>query len=146
MGLRIEIPQGNTALTEFVQFYDQAYEYRDARWPAPLELQLPVLTGDSPFSQGRELRPFTAYEGSSIVARAVAVIDERYIRHWQEHLGHLIMFEAMPDAREATQLLVDAVCEWLRERGAEAARTGFGLLDFPLCSTTTSHCRRNLCN
>jgi len=107
------------------------YEYRDARWPAPLELQLPILTGDSPFAQGREMRPFLAYEGSSIVARAVAVMDERYNRHWQEPLGHLVLFEAMPDAREATQLLVDAACEWLRQRGAEAARAGFGLLDFP---------------
>jgi GNAT superfamily N-acetyltransferase len=131
MGVKIEIPQGNEALTEFVQFYDQVYDYRDARWPAPLDLQLPILTGDSPFAQGREMRPFLAYEGSSIVARAVAVMDEHYNRHWQEPLGHLIMFEAMPDAREATQLLVGAACEWLRERGAEAARAGFGLLDFP---------------
>ena len=131
MGVKIEIPQGNEALTEFVQFHDRVYDYRDARWPAPLELQLPILTGDSPFAQGREIRPFLAYEGSSIVARAVAVMDERYNRHWQEHLGHIVMFEAMPDAREATQLLIDAACEWLRERGAEAARAGFGLLDFP---------------
>jgi hypothetical protein len=41
MGAKIEIPQGNNALTEFVQFYDQVYDYREARWPAPLELQLP---------------------------------------------------------------------------------------------------------
>ena len=102
MGVKIEIPQGNEALTEFVQFHDRVYDYRDARWPAPLELQLPILTGDSPFAQGREIRPFLAYEGSSIVARAVAVMDERYNRHWQEHLGHLVMFEAMPDSRAAT--------------------------------------------
>ena len=131
MGVKIDVPQGNEALTEFVQFYDQVYNYRDARWPAPLELQLPILAGDSPFSQGREIRPFLAYEGSSIVARAVAVMDERYNRHWQEHLGHLVMFEAMPDSRAATKLLMDTACKWLEERGAEAARAGFGLLDFP---------------
>jgi GNAT superfamily N-acetyltransferase len=89
------------------------------------------LTGDSPFAQGREMRPFLAYQGSRIVARAVAVMDERYNRHWQERLGHIVMFEAMAEAREATQLLMDAACEWLRERGAEAARAGFGLLEFP---------------
>jgi hypothetical protein len=111
--------------------FDQVYDYGDARWPAPLDLQLPILTADSPLAQGREIRPFLAYEGSSIVARAVAVMDEHYNRHWQERLRHLIMFEAMPDAREATKLLIDAACEWLRERGAEAARAGFGLLDFP---------------
>jgi GNAT superfamily N-acetyltransferase len=131
MGVKIEIPQGNEALTEFVLFYDQVYEYRDARWPAPLELQLPILTGESPFAQGRSIRPFLARTGSQIIARAVAVMDERYNRHWQEHLGHIIMFEAMPDGGEATQLLMDAACNWLKEQGAEAARAGFGLLDFP---------------
>jgi GNAT superfamily N-acetyltransferase len=107
------------------------YEYRDARWAAPLELQLPILTGDSPFAQGREIRPFLAYEGSSIVARAVAVMDERYNFQWKERLGHIVMFEALPDSLAATKLLMDTVCEWLRERGAEAARAGFGLVDFP---------------
>jgi GNAT superfamily N-acetyltransferase len=131
MGVKIEIPQGNEALTEFVLFYDQVYEYRNARWPAPLELQLPILTGESPFAQGRSIRPFLARTGSQMIARAVAVMDERYNRHWQERLGHIIMFEAMPAGGEATQLLMDAACNWLKEQGAEAARAGFGLLDFP---------------
>jgi GNAT superfamily N-acetyltransferase len=130
-GVNIEVPQGSEALTEFVQFYDQVYEYRDARWPAPVELQLPILTGESPFARGREIRPFLARSESKIMARAVAVMDGHYKRHWREPLGHIIMFEATPDAREATQLLVDAACQWLRDRGAEAARAGFGLLDFP---------------
>jgi GNAT superfamily N-acetyltransferase len=131
MDIKIEIPQSKEALTEFVGFYDHVYDYRDARWEAPLELQLPILTGESPFARGREIRPFLARAGSKILARAVAVMDEHYHRHWNEHLGHMIMFEAMPDSRAATKLLMDAACEWLRERGAEAARAGFGLLDFP---------------
>ena len=131
MAVKIEVPQGNEALTEFVLFHDQVYEYRNARWPAPLELQLSTLAGDNPFAQGRIIRPFLARTGSKIIARAVAVMDEHYNRHWREHLGHIIMFEAMPDGHEATQLLMDAACAWLRERGAEAARAGFGLLEFP---------------
>ena len=131
MGIKVEIPQGYEALTEFVQFYDQVYDYRDARWAAPLELQLPVLTGESPFARGREIRPFLARTGGKILARAVAVIDEHYHNHWNEHLGHIVMFEAMPDSRAVTKLVMDTACQWLRERGAEAARAGFGLLDFP---------------
>ena len=75
--------------------------------------------------------PFVAYEGSRIVARAAAVIDEHYQRRWHQRLGHIIMFEAMPDSRAATKLLMDTACEWLKQRGAQAARAGFGLLDFP---------------
>jgi GNAT superfamily N-acetyltransferase len=131
MDIKIETPESKDALTEFVHFYDQVYDYRDARWETPLDLQLPVLTGESPFARGRETRPFLARAGSKILARAVAVMDERYHRHWNEHLGHIIMFEAMPDSRAATKLLMDSACEWLKERGAEAARAGFGLLDFP---------------
>ena len=41
------------------------------------------------------------------------------------------MFEARPGTREATRLLLDRACEWLEERGAEAARAGFGMLEFP---------------
>jgi GNAT superfamily N-acetyltransferase len=131
MSIKIEIPEGNEALSEFVLFYYQVYEYRDIRWPAPVELHLSILTGENPFAEERNIRPFLVRSGSKIVARAVAVLDERYNRHWQERLGHIIMFEAMPDAHEETRLLMNAACEWLRERGAEAARAGFGLLEFP---------------
>jgi GNAT superfamily N-acetyltransferase len=131
MAIKIEIPESREALTEFVRFYNQVYAYRDARWQAPLELQLPVLTADSPFARGRGIRPFLAFEGSRIVARAAAVLDEHYHRHWNERLGHIIMFEALPDSRAATKLLMDAACEWLEDRGAKAARAGFGLFDFP---------------
>jgi GNAT superfamily N-acetyltransferase len=131
MDIRIEIPESKEALTEFIRFYDQVYEYRDARCEAPLELHLPILTGESPFARGRQIRPFVARAGSKILARAAAVIDEHYNRHWHERLGHLIMFEALPDSREATKLLVDSACEWLKQRGGEAARAGFGLIDFP---------------
>ena len=131
MSIRIDVPESKEALTEFVRFYDQVYEYRDARWPAALEMQLPILMGESPFSRGRSIRPFIARSGSRIIARAAAVLDEGYNRYWQERLGHITMFEAMPDGREAMQLIVNAACEWLRERGATAARTGFGLMDFP---------------
>jgi GNAT superfamily N-acetyltransferase len=131
MGVKIEIPQGIEALTEFVQFYDQVYEYRDARWLAAVEFEVPVLTGESPFAQGRKMRPFLARAGSRILARAVAVVDERYNQHWQERLGHIIMFEALPETRVATALLMDAACDWLKEQGMEAARTGWGPLDWP---------------
>ncbi len=131
MDIKVEIPESKEALTEFVLFHDQVYECRDARWLASLELHLPTLAGENPFAQGRTIRPFLARTGSKIMARAAAVMDERYNRHWQERLGHIVMFEAMADGREATRLLMEAASDWLRERGADAARAGFGLLDFP---------------
>ncbi len=119
------------ALTEFILFHDRVYEYRSARWPASPALQLPVLLGESPFAVERRLCPFAARQGGAIVARAVALVDERYRRHWKETLGHIVMFEALPDTREAVRMLIDAACKWLGEQGCSAARTGFGLLEFP---------------
>jgi hypothetical protein len=62
-----------------------------------------------------------------IVARALVAVDERYNRHWNERLGHIVMFEAMPDSREAVKLLMDTACDWLKSQGTEAARAGWGL-------------------
>ncbi|HEY8517050.1 MAG TPA: GNAT family N-acetyltransferase [Candidatus Binatia bacterium] len=126
----IETPQGEDALTEFLLFHDRVYETRGARWQAIVPFQLPILLGTSPFNVGRTYRPFVARVGGEIVARAAAVLDERYIRHWSERIGHIVMFEALPDTRDATRMLLDAACEWLAEQGMEAARAGYGPLEF----------------
>ena len=66
------------------------------------------------------------------MARCVAVVDQRYIRHWNERLGHISMFEALPGHARAVRELLDSACAWLEERGLEAARTGFGVpFDMP---------------
>jgi len=131
MAITVESPRGTDALTEFVLFQDAVYADRSARWPALPPLQVPLLAGASPFTEGRTLQPFVARAGGDIVVRAVAMLDGRYNRHWNERLGHVLMFEARPGTRDATRLLLDTACEWLRERGAEAARAGFGMLEFP---------------
>jgi len=133
MDIKIEALEGTESLTEFIQFYDHVYAYRDARWKAEVELQLPILTGESPLAQDRNIRPFVAREGGRIVARAAAVVDQRYIRHWREPLGHIGMFEAMPESRRAVKLLMDQACEWLESQGMGAARAGFhfGTFDMP---------------
>lgn len=131
MAIVIETPAGADALTEFILFHDEVYAGRGARWTAPLPFQLPILTGESPFARDRVLRPFVARDGGRIVARVLAVIDRRYQRHWKERLGHLVLFEALPDTRAATRLLMDAACEWLGAQRAVAARAGMGMLEFP---------------
>jgi len=131
VSLKIDVPHGHDALMEFILFQDRANAARTARWPANVPLLLPILSGESPFNIDREFRPLVVREGGEIVARAMAVLDQRYIRHWKERIGHVVFFEALPDAREATALLMEEACEWLRDKGAEAARTGMGMLDFP---------------
>jgi GNAT superfamily N-acetyltransferase len=134
MSIQIETPEGEEAVTEAILFYDRVNAERAARWEAGRDVQIPILTGRSPFAKDRDIRPFVARQGGEIVARGVAVVDPVYNRHWNSRLGHLVWFEAMPDANEAVVLLVIEVCRWLAERGMHAVRTGFlfGMLDFPL--------------
>jgi GNAT superfamily N-acetyltransferase len=131
MAVRIALPTGRDALAEFVNFHDRVYEARDAHWPVAVDLELPILLGESPFNAGRRMRAFTASKDGAIVARALAVVDERYQRHWHEKLGHVVMFEALSDCRDAVRQLMDEACEWLSSQGAIAARAGMGMLDTP---------------
>src|SRR5438552_4890840 len=131
MSIRVETPEGADALREFVLFHDRVYAYRAAHWSAPLDLYLMILGAGGPFGNERDIRPFWALERGEIVARAAAVIDRRYQRHWGEALGHVIMFEALPEADEAVRALMDEASGWLASRGAVAARPGFGLMDLP---------------
>jgi GNAT superfamily N-acetyltransferase len=128
--IRIERPEGVDALSEFVGLHDRVYATREARWPAS-PLHLPTLLGQTPVTKERELQPFVARAGGEVVARVCATVDGPYLRHWNEKVGHLLMFEALPETRDAVRLLLDEACAWLAERGMETARTGFGMFDTP---------------
>src|ERR1039457_7204259 len=131
LSVKIESPSGEEALTEFVLFQHRVYEYRSARWAAMAPVQLPILMGEGPFAAGRKFRPFAARVDGDIVARAVAIIDSHYQHHWNEPLGHIVMFEAMPDARAPVKVRVGGACGGMRGGGPRGAGAGFGLLEFP---------------
>lgn len=131
MTVQIEYPRETRALREFLRFFDRVYERRPARWPAFVSFDLSVLSAGSPYLPGRSARPMLARQGGEIVARAMAVLDQRYNDHWGETLGHIALFEALPNAHEATRQLIDTASAWLAERGATAARAGYGMMDLP---------------
>jgi hypothetical protein len=131
MAIQIEMPATEKALIDFVRFQDQVYEYRTARWPASRNFQLYLLMGAPPHGIGREIKAFVARENGAIVARAAAVVDQHYIKHWKERLGHIVMFEAMPNTSDAVKMMLDEACKWLRGRTMETARAGSGLMEAP---------------
>jgi GNAT superfamily N-acetyltransferase len=130
VSIRIEHAQDKDAITEFAALHDRVYASRAVRWESS-PLHLPILLGQTPATVDRDLRPFVARQGGEVVARVCAVVDRPYLRHWNEQIGHLLMFEAQPNARDAVRALLDAACAWLAERGMAAARAGFGLLETP---------------
>src|SRR5258708_437719 len=120
LSVKIESPAGEEALTEFVLFQHRVYEYRSARWAAMVAVQLPILMGEGPFAAGRKIRPFIARVDGTVVARAVAIIDSHYQRHWNEALGHVVMFEAMPSTPDPVNPMMDAAFEWMKAYCASA--------------------------
>ena len=131
MTARIEVPEGRAAIQEFVRFHDLVYADRGAFWPAFPALEAPFVGGTGPVAEDRRCRPFVARDGGAIVARALAVLDARYQRHWGERLGHVVKFEAMPGSGAAVCAIMDAACDWLAANGTDAARCGMGPLDMP---------------
>jgi GNAT superfamily N-acetyltransferase len=131
VAITIDRPETEDELTDFVLFQDRVNESRRVRWPALVPVQLPMLMGQGAFAEDRTVHPLIARENGETVARVAAAVDQRYLRRWDEPLGHVVMFEALPGTRDATRLLMDEACAWLREQGMQAARCGFGLGEFP---------------
>jgi len=89
-----------------------------------------VRPARAPHPRGRELvrlgPPGAAVRGRArgeIVARAAAVVDSRYNRHWRERLGHIVMSRPCP-GRARRRGSSRRGCEWLEARGDRAARAG----------------------
>lgn len=132
MSIQVEAVEGEDAAREFALFHDRVYAGLPARWPAHPELQVALFLGESPNCREREILPLVARRGGEIAARAAAVVDARYNRHWNERIGHVVMFEALDDADELVKPLLDQACGWLAERGMQAARAGFCFGTFEL--------------
>jgi hypothetical protein len=79
--MKTEFPYGKDALSEFILFKDRVYDYRTIRWPADLPHDMALLT-DERGCEDRTFRPILVRDGADIGARAVAVLDVRYNRHW----------------------------------------------------------------
>jgi hypothetical protein len=131
MSITIEQPSGVDELTTFLTFADRINERLDAYWPVFVPMNLPMLKGEGPSAEGKDVMPLVAKDGGAIVARVLAVVDHHHIDHWDEPLGHLAMFEARPDTTETVRALVNEACGWLRSQGMDAVRAGFGGGDFP---------------
>ncbi len=131
-GIAIERPKGRAALQEFARLPYYIYNRRDAWWPPDILNEVDLLAGRSPLSPHIEIEPMCARRNGKLVARVSVVVNHRYNRHWNERLGQLVHFEAMPGEDEAVATMLERAVERVRERGMTAVRTGFAaFLDYP---------------
>ncbi len=110
---------------EFEQYVDFAREvYRDnPHWvPADKHHLVNLLAGNAGFGPQSKIQPFIVDRDGRTLATVAAVKDEAYDLRWNEQMGHLLFFEALPDQDEAVEALISHACAWLRELGCRAAR------------------------
>ena len=110
---------------EFERYVDFAREvYRDNQYWVPLDKHhlTHFLAGEAGFGPGSKLQPFWVEQGDKILATVTALNDESYDRHWDERMGHLLFFEALPDQDLAVNSLINGASEWLQAQGCNTAR------------------------
>lgn len=130
--IAIERPKGRASFEEFARLPYYIYNRRDAWWPPDILNEIDLLSGRSPLSPHLEIEPLCARSNGKLVARVSVVINDRYNRHWNERIGQLVQFEALPDQDDAVAAMLEQALARVRERGMTAARTGFAaFLDYP---------------
>ena len=110
---------------DFERFVDFAKEvYRDnLHWvPTDRHHLIKTLSGNAGFGAQSEIQPFAVEDAGRTLATVAALKDIAYQLRWDEKLGHLLFFEALPDQNKAVEMLISDACEWLRERDCTAAR------------------------
>ena len=105
--ITIERPTSREQLEEFARLPFQVYSARNAWWPPDVQNEIDLLSRRSLLSSHLEVTPFCARRAGRLVARVSAVINRRYIEHWNEPLGQLIQFEALEGEDVAVAAMLD---------------------------------------
>src|ERR1700691_5760796 len=128
----IERPTSREQLDEFARLPFRVYDGRAAWWPPDVQNEIDLLSRRSLLSGYLEVTPFCARRAGRVVARVTAVINRRYIEHWNEQLGQLIQFEALEGEDAAVAAMLEEAVRSLHERGMRSVRSGFAaFLDYP---------------
>lgn len=109
-------------LRRYADFGEAVYRQNQYWVPTDTHHLTGMLGGQGGFGSQSEVQSFWVEEGGSVLATITAVVDDAYNKHWNERMGHLLFFEALPDRDEAVASLVQEACGWLHARGSAAAR------------------------
>jgi len=107
----------------YVSFGHEVYDQNPYWVPPNAEYVVSLLNRSSPVAANAKVQPFWAEVDGKVVATLTAVIEETYNLRWNEQMGHLIFFEALPDHQEAVSELFSAACDWLKEFNCRIARS-----------------------
>ena len=109
-------------LERYADFGQEVYRGNPHWVPDDAHHLIELLRGQGGFGSDSLVQAFWVEDGDRVLATVTAVKDETYNRHWNEEMGHLLFFEALPGQAKAVESLLEAACNWLQARGARAVR------------------------
>jgi len=109
-------------LRAFVRFPWRVYE-GDPNWVPPLiSGQMKYLTPETnPFFQHAEATLYLARSGREILGTIAPFVNQQDLKHEERLTGGFGFFEVLNDYG-AAELLLDAACAWVKQRGMELIR------------------------
>ena len=120
-------------IKRYIEFGDEVYRDNPNWIPPDTHHLTQLLSGDGGFGPQSQIQPFLVEKDGRVLATVTSFTDEVYNQHWNEPIGHLFFFEALPNHDDAVKSLMNTGCEWLQARGCIAARLSFmGGIQMPL--------------
>jgi len=118
--------QGRKALNHFLNVPFALYA-DDPQWVAPLHLERrQALSPQAPFFKHARWQAWTAYRGTTPIARISAQIDDLHAVQQGEQAGYFGLFECPDDPNLAAQLFSTAEA-WLKSQGCTRSIGPFNL-------------------
>ncbi len=114
--------QSREELEHYLDFAREVYR-GNPHWVEPdRHHMLEMIGAQTPQASHCRIQPFWVEASGQVAATVTAVVDEALNRRWNQRAGHLLFFEALPDAAESSDALLHAGCDWLAKQGCQFAR------------------------
>lgn len=120
--MRIQRVDSESTLKQFIEL--PYHHYRDDPiWVPPLrsEQRSQFDPKRNPLLGHCDYALFLLLEGAQVIGRIAAFIDHLALEYWGEPVGLFGYYEA-PPSRAASDMLLEAAADWLRERGMRTMR------------------------
>ncbi len=124
--IRVEAVKDRVGLNQFVHFPAELYQ-SDPSWVPPLSIErLHFFTKNNPYFEHARWQCWLAYQGSTLVGRISAQIDELHLSRYNSRTGFFGSLEA-ENSPEVFHALFEAAEGWLQEEGMTHVQGPFNL-------------------
>ena len=133
MVLDIRPVSSRREMGEFIQLPWKIYKDYP-HWVPPLRLQLKTTLNPqkNPFFEHADVAFFVCREGSEVVGRIAAILNENHNAFHKEKVGFFGFFESIQNF-DVAKVLLDAASQWVKEKGMV-------LLRGPMSFSTNDEC------